>query len=108
MELIYFGKKEEIGPCEVFVKVKYFNGASCNEELKNVGTHSPDGFQWGHSGSGPTDLAISILNDFLKRKGIKDIKVSNCQNNFKNDFIAIEKNDLEISSKDIEKWLENK
>ena len=108
MEFIYFGKKEEIGPCEVFIKVKYCNGSSCNEELNNIGTHSPDGFQWGYGGSGPTDLAISILTDFLKRKNIKDAKVSDYQYDFKNDFIVNEKNDLKISSKDIEKWLKNK
>ena len=27
--------------------------------------HSPDGFEWGYGGSGPADLALSILWDFL-------------------------------------------
>ncbi len=27
--------------------------------------HSPDGFSWGYGGSGPADLARSILADYL-------------------------------------------
>lgn len=27
--------------------------------------HSPDGFEWGHGGSGPADLALNILNAFV-------------------------------------------
>lgn len=27
--------------------------------------HSPDGFAWGYSGSGPAQLALAILCDFL-------------------------------------------
>lgn len=30
--------------------------------------HSPDGFQWGYCGSGPADLARSILWDYLGRE----------------------------------------
>lgn len=30
--------------------------------LDNVGTHSPTGFEWGYGGSGPADLAESILH----------------------------------------------
>ncbi|HEY8097180.1 MAG TPA: DUF6166 domain-containing protein [Methylobacter sp.] len=28
-------------------------------------THSPDGFAWGYGGSGPAQLALAILCDFL-------------------------------------------
>lgn len=27
--------------------------------------HSPDGFEWGYSGSGPSDLALNILSMFI-------------------------------------------
>ena len=31
--------------------------------LRHVVRHSPDGFEWGYGGSGPADLALSILTD---------------------------------------------
>lgn len=31
--------------------------------LRHVVHHSPTGFEWGYGGSGPADLALSILTD---------------------------------------------
>ncbi|HEY8416324.1 MAG TPA: DUF6166 domain-containing protein [Thermaerobacter sp.] len=33
--------------------------------LQHVVRHSPTGFEWGYGGSGPADLALSILTDYL-------------------------------------------
>ena len=33
--------------------------------LRHVVRHSPTGFEWGYGGSGPADLALSILADYL-------------------------------------------
>jgi hypothetical protein len=33
--------------------------------LPHVERHSPDGFEWGYEGSGPADLALSILAHVL-------------------------------------------
>ena len=33
------------------------------EKSLQVVNHSPDGFQWGYSGSGPAQLAAAILNE---------------------------------------------
>lgn len=33
--------------------------------LEHIEYHSPDGFAWGYSGSGPADLALSIVADLL-------------------------------------------
>ncbi len=35
--------------------------------LKHLVRHSPDGFEWGYGGSGPADLARSIVGDLLKQ-----------------------------------------
>ncbi len=35
------------------------------EPLHHVVRHSPTGFEWGYGGSGPADLALSILADYL-------------------------------------------
>lgn len=32
-------------------------------DLKHVAYHSPAGLEWGYGGSGPADLALSILTD---------------------------------------------
>ena len=31
------------------------------KDLPHIQLHSPDGFEWGYGGSGPADLALSIL-----------------------------------------------
>lgn len=36
--------------------------------LKHVCRHSPDGFEWGYGGSGPADLALSILTEAVGPK----------------------------------------
>ena len=41
-------------------------GNGCNRYLlKHCVVHSPTGFETGYGGSGPADLAVSILADFL-------------------------------------------
>ncbi len=35
--------------------------------LKHLVRHSPDGFEWGYGGSGPADLARSIVGDVMGR-----------------------------------------
>lgn len=45
--------------------------------------HSPDGFEWGYYGSGPTDLALNILVQYV------DVKLAMLYHEkFRNDFIA--------------------
>lgn len=34
--------------------------------LTHINYHSPDGFEWGYGGSGPADLALAILVNFLE------------------------------------------
>ena len=44
------------GPCVV----EYVDDEGV-ERLPHVAVHSPTGFQWGYGGSGPADLALSLL-----------------------------------------------
>jgi len=40
--------------------------------------HSPDGFEWGYAGSGPTDFALNVLDLFLRHEGYKpNISITN-------------------------------
>lgn len=38
----------------------------CLTPLKHIEKHSPDGFNFGYAGSGPADLALSILCDWFR------------------------------------------
>jgi hypothetical protein len=51
----------QAGPVRVYVQL---NDEEFQPLLHRV-RHSPDGFQWGYGGSGPADLARSILWDWL-------------------------------------------
>jgi len=48
------------------------------EELKpsksqKVHNHSPDGFNWGYGGSGPAQLALAIMLEYLPKKEALEI-----------------------------------
>ena len=98
----YFGIKSGIGSCQVFVKLTETNDVP----LKHIIRHSPDGFQWGYGGSGPSDLALSILTDYDNRYGLKGLKINNIYQQFKEDFLVVVGKDLSISFEEIEKWLD--
>jgi len=53
-----------------------------NVEHKKV-YHSPDGFEWGYSGSGPAELALNILLYYLDEEAAMRL-----HQNFKAKFIA--------------------
>lgn len=59
----YIGVRSSKG-VEVFVVRMTREGAE-RSQLKHLIHHSPDGFEWGYGGSGPSDLALSILADFF-------------------------------------------
>ena len=46
--------------------------------------HSPSGFEWGYAGSGPAQLALAILADYLN----DDVQAMNLHQRFKWTIIA--------------------
>ena len=79
--------------------------------LQNTGYHSPDGFQIGYEGSGPADLAYSILNHYIYKATTKalvyiDGYAELYHQQFKRDFVAKEKQLLQINSDVIGLWIE--
>jgi len=103
MDITYFGTNTGPGPQQV--KIKHSNGNITFLKQKLV-WHS-DGFQWGYGGSGPADLALNMLYDYLlrtHRKNAKSIAVDLHQS-FKSDFIARQGKELSIAGDEIEKWL---
>ena len=81
--------------------------------LRHVVLHSPTGFSWGYSGSGPADLALSILCDVLgERPTEKQIyhgrfKAYPHHQDFKREFVAQWEygGRFEIDSDTIRDWL---
>lgn len=80
----------------------YVNGIKLSmvpsQKLHN---HSPDGFEWGYGGQGPSQLALAILLDFLNNP---DEALAYYQE-FKWVFIATAPFDgFAITSMDIDVW----
>jgi hypothetical protein len=83
------------------------------KQLTNIGLHSPDGFEMGYGGSGPADLALTILCDYFNVKADAEAFKGNNLNagqklawglhqQFKNRFIATQRDSLLISSEEID------
>jgi hypothetical protein len=68
--------------------------------------HSPDGFEWGYGGSGPAELAMNLLAEFV---GIKNATELGYQD-FKFDFIAkiSQEEGGEISGDEIVRWVRDR
>jgi len=56
---LYRGKREKTHEYEVSITIN-------KEPLRHIVKHSPTGMEWGYGGSGPSDLALSILNNYFE------------------------------------------
>ncbi|MBA7530522.1 hypothetical protein ES705_22730 [subsurface metagenome] len=70
--------------------------------LKHQVYHSPTGFEWGYLGSGPADLALSILWNFLGKEPSRILYMD-----FKTRFVARWKDKWEITSSEIQSWIDS-
>ena len=70
--------------------------------------HSPDGFNWGYAGSGPSQLAVAMLADFFAHeygRSLADANALKHYHQFTHDVIAhINGQCWELSSPYIEAW----
>ena len=58
---IYTGFRDSAGVAHVNVQA---HPNDVGHKLRHIQQHSPDGIEWGYGGSGPSDLALSILSDY--------------------------------------------
>jgi hypothetical protein len=66
--------------------------------------HSPTGFEWGHDGSGPAQLALAILADFWGPP-CRSLVMTRYQK-FKMDIVAnFQPEGWKLTGERIEKWL---
>ena len=102
---------EKVNPAKVYTAIRGEdeNTITVSDEkgtrpLKHILYHSPTGMEWGYGGSGPSDLARSILADFA------GIKVADMfYQEFKWDFIAKQpEKGFQISGQEILNWLKRK
>src|ERR1051326_2990265 len=65
--------------------------------------HSPDGFNWGYGGSGPSQLALAILLDYLETP---ELALANYQQ-FKWDIVAHLPSGMpwKLTGDEIEDWI---
>jgi len=78
--------------------VRRINNAT-QRPLELVGRHSLEGINWGYSGSGPADLALSILADFW------DMESSEmAYEQFKDDFVRHWGDQWEIDDHTLINW----
>lgn len=69
--------------------------------IQGIVHHSPDGFEWGYGGSGPSDLALNILDLILPSK-----EAWRLHHFFKSDFIApMLREGGEIKLRDVHDWV---
>lgn len=71
--------------------------------LKHRVRHSPTGFSWGYPGSGPADLARSILWDFIGAEPTPGL-----YQDFKFQFVSVWGDEWEIRGCQIQDWLDRK
>src|SRR5215470_1617278 len=67
MAKIYRGKRSE-HDVDVSVLVIDSRNRKRVRALRHIPFHSPNGFAWGYHGSGPADLALAILVDYLRER----------------------------------------
>jgi len=104
MDITYFGTNE--GPDRQVVSIRHANG-NVTFLKQRIELHSPTGFGWGYGGSGPADLALNMLFDYLlrtKTKGARRLALDLHQA-FKWGFIATQTKDLSVSGERIGEWL---
>lgn len=74
------------------------------DRSQKVHNHSPDGFAWGYSGSGPAQLALAILIEYTEDWN----DAIRLHQQFKNDIIAGLKGDFELDENAVKVWLSGK
>ena len=78
----------------------YTTQLSLKKSLQVV-DHSPDGFQWGYQGSGPSQLAAAILNEVTEDPEI----TREYYELFKHDHVSQWADDFEINDFQVRDWL---
>lgn len=66
---------------------------------KHIIRHSPTGMSWGYGGSGPSDLALSLLTEVI---GLE--KAEKCYQVFKSEVVSLFSDRWKITTDEIQDW----
>jgi len=103
----YVAKRTRDPQHPLSVTVKHDDGN--RYPLPHIARHSPDGFEMGYCGSGPADLALSILVHYFQMFGkSREEAIALAEplhQEFKFHFVATAGDVLKISDEQIETWL---
>ena len=95
------GKRERNGEVSIHVDGRRLDPAA-SQELRN---HSPTGFEWGYSGSGPAQTSLAILLDL----GASKEDAQKHYQDFKSDFIATQpRHVLHIPMSHVRAWAQER
>lgn len=105
MSKTYKGRRATDGETAVVV-TEQVDGGQHSYNLAHRTKHSPDGFEWGYSGSAPADLARCILLDYFGEGGEAAAEADYMA--FKDEVIACldRGSGFELTSAEITKWLQ--
>lgn len=108
MDIIIKGKR--VGR-ECIVVIKSDHIAAPLDSHNDLVNHSLDGFEWGYSGSGPSQLAFAIMFEYGKSKFTKEIDAYKFAIahyiKFRDDYIAsVQESSFEVSFDQIERWVD--
>lgn len=88
----------------------YVEEGGVRAPLEHLIYHSPTGMEWGYGGSGPADLAISIIADAAPeyvRDGQRPAVDPNLYMGFKRDIVIwLPRDGWRISAEDVRRWIE--
>lgn len=107
---IYYGRRSD-------GRVQVLTFGPFPEPLRHVVKHSPTGLEWGYAGSGPADLALSILTDHFREdpeavlESLRSMwaprtKAAALHQDFKARFIARLGPVWMIRGREIDEWLD--
>lgn len=97
MSKLYVGERSAKGLAVVTVNGELLS-LKRSQKIRN---HSPDGFEWGYSGSGPAQLALAILLDVT---GDAELAQEHYQT-FKRQFVANWEDEWRITDREVREWL---
>ncbi len=108
MDIIIKGKRVD-RECVVVIKSDHI--AAPLDPHDDLVNHSSNGFEWGYSGSGPSQLAFAIMFEYGKSKFPKEIDAYKFAityyMKFRDDYIAsVQEPSFEISFDQIERWVD--
>ena len=81
--IVYVGQRDQDGIARVLVET-----SGGRYPLRHIVAHSPRGLDWGHGGSGPADLALSILAHAIPDRTRDKRHARAYYDRFKRDVIA--------------------